>query len=162
MRAWVWVFGGIFAALVLASGARAQTLKPACGLMSQATAAAINGAAVSAGKEEDHPGDNNTCTFDGNGNNGTVSVEVDGPSATGIANSDMFQIRETTPVPGMTITVLSGLGDGAYFSQNGAIFDLWVLAGQMLLDVNSTQPQRAASGLQAAMTAAARTALKKM
>ena len=89
-------------------------------------------------------------------------MEEDGPSATGIANADMFQIRETTPVTGMTITPLIGLGDGAYFSQNGAIFDLWVLAGQMLLDVNVVQPQGAASGLQAAMTAAARTALKKM
>jgi len=158
MRLAVWVFVG----LLVASGARAQTLKPACGLMTQATAAAINGAPVSAGQEQDHPGDNNQCEFDGKGNNGTVTVEEDGPSATGISSADMFKMRETTPLQGMTVTVLSGIGDGAYFTQNGTIYDLWVLAGQNLLDVNATQPQGAISGLQAAMAAAAKTALTKM
>ncbi len=161
MRSVVWVLGGVMVASA-ANAAQAQTLKPACGLMDQATAAAIHGAPVSAGKEEDHPGDNNQCEFDGTGTNGTVTVEEDGPSAMGIANSDMFQIRETTPVQGMTVTVLKGIGDGAYFTQNGTIYDLWVLKGQNLLDVNAVQPQGATSGLQAAMAAAAKTALKGM
>ncbi len=161
MRLMMWVLGGVMVASA-ASVAQAQALPPACGLMTQATAAAVNGAPVSAGKEEDHPGDNNQCEFDGNGNNGTVTVEEDGPSATGISSADMFKIRETTPVQGMTVTVLSGIGDGAYFTQNGTIYDLWVLAGKNLLDVNAVQPQGAVSGLQAAMAAAAKAALAKM
>jgi hypothetical protein len=62
----------------------------------------------------------------------------------------------------MTVTVLSGIGDGAYFSQNGQDFDLWVLVGQKMLDVSAVQPQGAVSALQAAMMAAAKTALKGM
>jgi hypothetical protein len=84
MRLVFWVLGG----LMVAGGARGQTLGPACALMSQATAAAINGAPVSAGKEQDTPGESNSCTFDGAGNNGTVTVTVNPPS-TVIANSDL-------------------------------------------------------------------------
>jgi hypothetical protein len=158
MRIALWVLSG----MMVAGGARAQTLGPACALMSQATAAAINGAPVSAGQEQDDPGESDECTFNGSGNNGTVSVTEDAPSTTGIAASDMFQIRETTPNPGMTVTVLHGIGDGAYYSQSGPDFDLWVLVGQVMLDVNATQPQGAVSKLQASMAAAAKTALKKM
>jgi hypothetical protein len=157
MRLVFWVLGG----LMVAGGARGQTLGPACALMSQATAAAINGAPVSAGKEQDTPGESNSCTFDGAGNNGTVTVTVNPPS-TVIANSDLFKTTETTPNPGMTVTVLNGIGDQAYFSQNGQDFDLWVLVGQVLLDVSAVQPQGAVSGLQASMAAAAKMALKKI
>ncbi len=157
MRLALWVLGG----LMLAGEAQAQTLRPACALMSQTTAAAINGAPVSAGEEQDDPGESNSCTFNGSGNNGTVSVTVNSPS-TVIANSDLFKTRETTPDPGMTVTVLNGIGDGAYFSQNGQDFDLWVLVGQVLLDVSAVQPQGAVSDLQASMMAAAKTALKGM
>jgi hypothetical protein len=161
MRAAWWVFGGVVAVISMGRGAQAQALGPACALMSQATAAMINGAPVSAGQEQDDPGESNECTFNGSGNNGTVSVTVDPPS-TVIANSDVFKTAETTPNPGMTVTVLSGIGDGAYFSQNGQDFDLWVLVGQKMLDVSAVQPQGAVSALQAAMTAAAKTALKGM
>jgi hypothetical protein len=160
MRGVILAIGVVCSALVMVQGARAQTLGPACKLMSQATAAVINGAPVSAGQEQDDPGESNECSFNGDGNNGTVSVTVDPPSKMGIANSDMFKVTETTPNPGTTVTVLSGIGDGAYFTQNGQDFDLWVLAGQVMLDVNATQPQGAVSKLQASMVAAARTALK--
>jgi len=156
------MLGGLLGALVMAAGARAQALGPACKLMSQATAAGVNGAPVSAGQEKDNPGESKSCTFNGNGNNGTVSVTENAPSTMGISNADMFKMTETTPNPGMTVTVLSGIGDGAYFSQNGQDFDLWVLLGQVTLDVNATQPAGGSSAVEAAMVAAAKTALQGM
>jgi hypothetical protein len=152
----------VFGALLFAGTAQAQTLVPGCTLMSQATAAAINGAPVSAGQEQDDLGAGNECVFNGNGNNGTVTVSVDAPAIMGLTTAEMFKTRETTPLAGTTVTVLNGIGDGAYFTQSGPDYDLWVLKGQVQLDVSSVQPQGAISGLQAAMTAAAKTALKGM
>jgi hypothetical protein len=87
---------------------------------------------------------------------------VDAPAIMGLTTAEMFKTRETTPLAGTTVTVLNGIGDGAYFTQSGPDYDLWVLKGQVQLDVSSVQPQGAISGLQAAMTTAAKTALKGM
>jgi hypothetical protein len=161
MRALIWVFVGIFAALVMGRGAQAQTLVPACTLMAQATAAAINGAPVSAGQEQDSLG--NSCVFNGNGNNGTVTVSDLSPSADGISPVEFFKLRETKPLAGETVTPVSGIGDGAYFLYiNGLGYDLYVLKGQVTLDVNSMNPQGPISAMQAAMLAAAKIALKAM
>jgi len=147
---------------LVAGTARAQTLVPGCALMSQATAAAINGAPVSAGQEQDDLGAGNECIFNGNGNNGTVSVSNAAPEIMGLTTAQLFKRRELNPLAGTTVTVLSGLGDGAFFSQSSLGYDLWVLKGQVQLDVSATQPQGPVSGLQAAMTAAAKIALKGM
>jgi len=158
MRLTFWVL----ASLVVASGARAQTFVPACELMSQATAAGINGAPVSAGQELDNPGEGKQCTFDGNGNNGTVSVGESVTAMMGMTPAEMFKTLERTPVQGRTVTEVSGVGDGAYFSQDARRHELWVLVGEDLLYVTASSPQAAGSGLQASMVAAAKTAVKKM
>jgi hypothetical protein len=152
----------VLASLVVANGAWAQTFVPACELMSQATAAEINGAPVSAGEELDNPGVGKQCTFDGNGNKSAISVREGLTAMMGMTPAEMFKMLETTPVQGRTVTVVSGLGDGAYFSQDETHHELWVLVGEVLLDVSVVQPQAARSGLQASMVAAAKTAVKKM
>jgi len=158
MRLTFWVL----ASLVVADGAQAQTFVPACELMSQATAAGINGAPVSAGEELDNPGVGKQCTFDGNGNNGTVSVGEGLTAMMGMTPAEMFKMLETTPVQGRTVTEVSGVGDGAYLSQDERHHELWVLVGEVLLHVSAVKPQAAGSGLQASMVAAAKTAVKKM
>jgi hypothetical protein len=130
--------------------------------MSQATAAGINGAPVSAGKELDNPGVGKQCTFDGNQNNGTVSVGEGLTAMMGMTPAEMFKMLETTPVQGRRVTEVSGVGDGAYFSQDERYHELWVLVGEVLLHVSASSPQAAGSGLQASMVAAAKTAVKKM
>jgi hypothetical protein len=153
----------VFCALVAAGTAQAQTLVPGCSLMSQATAAAINGAPVSAGQEQDELGAGNECIFNGNGNSGTVTVSDLSPSAMGMTPAEFFKLREMRPLAGETVTPVSGIGDGAYFLYfNGLGYDLWVLKGQVSLDVNSMQPQGPISAMQAAMVAAAKIALKGM
>jgi hypothetical protein len=159
MRMTARVLGGVFAALMMASGARAQDFGPACALMSQATAAEINGAPVSAGQEQDDLGAGNMCVFNGNGNDGRVSVSEAAPSMMGLTTAQMFKRREMV---GPTVAVLSGLGDGAYITHSGPDYDLWVLVKQVELDISVVHPQGPASGLQAAMTAAAKIALPKM
>jgi hypothetical protein len=158
MRLTLWVL----VSLVVASGARAETFVPACALMSQATAAGINGAPVSAGKELDNTDVGKQCTFDGNGNNGTVSVREGLTAMMGMTPAEMFKMLERTPVQGRTVTEVSGVGDGAYFSQDERRHELWVLVGEVLLCVSASSPQVAGSGLQASMVAAAKTAVKKM
>jgi hypothetical protein len=152
----------VLAGVMVAVTARAQSLPPACNLMTQATAAAINGAPVSAGQEQDNLGAGNSCVFNGNGNPGTVTIGAGSPSMMGQTPPQMFKLGETQPMAGTKVTVLSGLGDGAYYSVSSLGFDVYVLKGNVILDVSAAQPQGPASGLQAAMVAAAKTALSKM
>jgi hypothetical protein len=163
MRVVAWVFGGVFALLAMGQTARAQTLVPPCGLMSQATAAAINGGPVAAGQGQDIPGVAKLCAFAGVGNAGQVTMGESTPTMGGMTTAQVFALGEkTAPTPGTVLTPLSGLGDGAYFTQSGPSFDVWVLVGQVILDVNAVPPQGAHPTLEAAMVAAAKTAVKGM
>jgi hypothetical protein len=163
MRLAGWVFGAV---LVVVGGGRASAqvgMVPPCGLMSQAVAAGINGGAVEAGREQDMPGVAKSCSFAGDGNNGQVAIAESAPTMGGMTTAQIFKLGETTPPsPGTTVTVLSGLGDGAYFITTGPNFDVWVLKGQVMLDVNAVPPQGPHPGLEAAMVAAARGALAGM
>ncbi len=159
MRAAGLVFGGVVAALVMTPGARAQSFAPACGLMSQAVAAGLNGAPVSAGQETDVPNMTNVCSFTGDGNDGAVSVgeSMDTPGGMSFKTLEM-----NPPAAATTMKLVSGLGDGAYFTQVGSNYDVWVLKGQVVLDITATPVKGAAPGLEAAMVAAARLAVKGM
>ncbi len=159
MRAAGWVFGGVVAVLVTGWGAQAQTFAPACGLMTQAVAAGLNGAPVLAGQETDVPKVANVCSFTGDGNDGTVSVgeSLDSPGGMSFKTLEM-----NPPAAATTMKVLSGLGDGAYFTQVGSDYDVWVLKGQVVLDITVTPAKGGVAGLEAAMVAAAKIAVKGM
>jgi hypothetical protein len=138
-----------------------------CGLMSQAVAAGINGGPVGAGQEQDLATEAKQCVFSGDGNAGQVTVGELGQQYPQMTVAQEFELGETNGAgPGTTITPVSGLGDEAYFQSenNGTTFDVWVLRGQVMLDVDTTPvpAQAGNAGLEAVMVAAARTALKGM
>jgi hypothetical protein len=153
------VIGCVVATLVTASGVRAQTLAPACPLLSQAAAAGINGAAVSAGQEVDVPGTANVCTYSGTGNDGSVGVaeSVDTPGGMSFKTLEM-----NPPAAATTMKLLSGIGDGAYLTKTGPNFDVWVLKGHIVLDITAMPAKGGDPDVEAAMVAAAKAALAKM
>ncbi len=162
MRPAVWILGACAAMLIGPGSADAQTAAHPCALMSQPVAAAINGGPVAAGQELHLPGPVDECFFAGDGNNGTVTVGELAPMVTGMTLAQVFEMSENNATG--TVERLSGLGDEAYYLSSSGTFDLWILAGKMLLDLEAApedwqtpNPRR-----EALMIAAARAALKGM
>lgn len=104
-------------------GCQAAAATPdACSMLTAAEVAAALGAAVDAG-ERLTPTDTRFCTWQEQGNQHRRNVRID------FISEQQYEIGKT-PLPSMSKTAESGIGDDAYFSKaKGMVYNLSVKKG---------------------------------